>query len=633
MRLPVGKSESSVEMPAAGKRFRGFAARCAALCCFLLTVAGPSDRLQAAPKEQPTPPPPPMPQAQNVSIFRGRTVEIPLRAIGRAPSQLKFLIRTPPKYGRLGEIRFTSRKTAVVTYSHDEKAAAGFDSFTYAVQAIDSAVSAPATIQLAISEEPAALAVVHALDFGRVWVGESREEEVSIRNTGGGTLAGRVIVSEPWRILGSPEYRLARREEKKVRVLFAPTDSGEFAARLAFSHDSRSSVTLSGGAADPLELVPARELELATLPGETVRGGTLTLRNLTAANRIVDISVPDTLEAPEEVSVPAKGESVVELRTKPAFLGGLEDRVDLQSEGYQRSLPLRVFAVPPLLAAEPAALVFEALAVKTPGRRTLVLRNAGGSPARLRLDAPPEILFLPDPNAAVLAPGEKRSFEVELELSSTGDWQGEITITAEGASPLSIPVRASGTGPVPVPPASVRPPEGKRAAPAPSPAFLEEEAGVSYNAIPAIDSVRTTSLSPSSMELAWKKPAPNAVSPLIEYRLIEPSSSGPPKILWKKWQGATFREDAGDVLAVLSNLPPGRSWTLRLSSLDETGRRSAPSSALRLVTPGRPGGAWLWWLAVLGGVAGISGVVIFIRRHRLAEAAADEERLTRLGKN
>jgi hypothetical protein len=636
MRPAVWKSDSPAETRASGgfptPRLASVGVRM--VVAFLLAAFCGGGPLQAAPKEQPTPPPPPMPQVQNVSIFRGRTVEIPLRAIGRAPSQLKFLIRTAPKYGRLGEIRFTSRKTAVITYHHDEKAAAGYDSFTYAVQAVDSAVSAPATVHLAISEEPAALAVVHTLDFGRLWVGESREEEISIRNTGGGSLAGRLIVSEPWRILGSPEYRLARREEKKVRILFTPTDAGEFAARLVFSHDSRSSVTLSGGAADPLEFEPAREVELSAAPGQTQRTGTLTIRNLTSTDRVVEVSAPEAIEVPEEVSVPAKGEAAVDLRTRAGFLGGLEDRIDLQSDGYQRSLPLRVFAVPPLLTAEPATLDFGVLPVKSPSRRTLVVRNAGGSPARLRIDAPPEILLLPDPNAAVLAPGEKRSFEVELEISSPGVWKKNITFTTERAAALNIPVQASGTG-AGLEQADREPrrtPAGPAAA-APVPSILpEENAGEPFNAIPAISPVRTSSLSPTSIELTWKKPAPNAVSPLIEYRQIEPSASGPPKIRWIKWQGASFREESGNVVAVLANLPRGRSWSLRISSLDETGRRSAPSSTLRLVTPRAPGIPWLWWVLGILGAAAVACAVTLIRRQRQTEAAADEERLSRLGK-
>lgn len=590
--------------------------------------------VQAAPKEPPAPPPPPMPQAQNITIFRGRTVEIPLRAIGRASNQLKFLVRTPPKHGRLGEIQFTSRKTAVVTYYHDEKSTAAYDSFTYAVQGLDTAVSAPGTVNIAISEEPPALSVIHSLDFGEAWVGEKRSEEIVIRNTGGGSLAGRMIVSEPWRILGSPEFRLARKEEKKVRLLFAPADAGEFSARLLFSHDPRSSVTLSGGAQMPLELVPAVELLLAAEPGKTDRTARLAIRNRTQADRLVEISLPEQVLGPEEISVPANGEMSIDLKTKSGFLGALEDRLDLQSEGFQRSVPIRVSPVPPLLKFEPAAgLDFEVIPLKTPFRRSLTLRNDGGTPARLRIDAPKEALLIPDPNAAVLAPGEKRAFEVEFELSGEGPYQQAITIEGDGSLPaVSIPLKARGIASPEEPKQvnanhpSVRPDIPSSLPPGIEQTDLQEV----FSAVPQIGKIESKALSRKSIELRWKKPAANAVSTLIEYRSLEKSAAGTPVARWNKWQGAAFREENGEVVALLSNLPPGGTWYLRFVSLDETSRRSRPSDTLRLITPNAPPTKWIWWVVTLA-LAGILAYCIhLIRRQRAAEAQADAERLSKL---
>jgi hypothetical protein len=589
---------------------------------------------QAAPKELPTPPPPPMPQVQNVTMFRGRTVEIPLRAIGRAPSQLKFLIRTKPKSGRLGEIQFTSRKTAVVTYYHDEKSSAAYDSFTYAVQAVDTAVSAPGVVHIAISEEPPALSVIHTLDFGQVWMGEKRTEEIVIRNTGGGSLAGRMIVSEPWKILGSPEYRLGRREEKKVRLQFAPADPGEFTARLLFSHDPRSSVTLSGGAEAPLEFEPEREVELTAAFGTSVRLGRLTLRNRTAADRLVEISLPEQVLGSEEVTVPAEGELNLDLRTKADFLGALEDRIDLQSEGFQRSLTLRVFAVPPLLRYEPAnGLDFGTVGVKSPVRRPLTLRNEGGSPVRLRMEAPQEARVIPDPNSVVLAPGEKRNFEVECEVMKDGPFQGEITLGSDGSPERQkIPVRARGIAAPAQPEAPTPPGAGVRSEVAD---VLPRTPGGSstpetFSEIPAVGKITTTALSRKAIEFRWKKPAPNAVSSLIEFRSVEKDGSGRPVTRWNKWQGAAMREEGGETIAVLGNLPPGGTWYLRVLTLDETGRRSRPSEIVRLTTPNAPQVYWIWWLAGLA-VAGLVGyVVMLVRRRREAEAQADADRLSKI---
>jgi hypothetical protein len=155
-----------------------------------------------------------MAQPQDLSIFRGRSIEVPLRAQGRTPGQLKFLIRSRPSKGRLGEIRTTGPKSGVITYTH-ESADDGADSFTFAVQAMDSPVSAAAAISIAVLEEPPALSVVHSVDFGRVLLGETSEQQVVLRNSGGGMLTGRMDVSPPWAILGSSEYRLGRNQNKR----------------------------------------------------------------------------------------------------------------------------------------------------------------------------------------------------------------------------------------------------------------------------------------------------------------------------------------------------------------------------------------------------------------------------------
>ncbi|MEI6338831.1 MAG: hypothetical protein WCQ57_09655, partial [Verrucomicrobiota bacterium] len=115
-----------------------------------------------APKEPPPAPAPPMAQSQNLSIYRGRSMEIPLRAVGRAPSQLRFIIRAQPEHGKLGEIRFTGPKSAVVTYTQNETGGADGDAVTFAVQAADTAVSAPAQVRIVITEEPPALSVIHS---------------------------------------------------------------------------------------------------------------------------------------------------------------------------------------------------------------------------------------------------------------------------------------------------------------------------------------------------------------------------------------------------------------------------------------------------------------------------------------
>lgn len=591
--------------------------------------------LQAAPREMPTPPPPPMPQAQAITTFRGRTVEIPLRAIGRAPGQLKFLIRTRPKFGRLENLQLTGRKTARITYFHDEQNSAAFDSFTYAVQAIDSAVSAPGTVSIAISEEPPALSVVHALDFGKLWVGTSREEDLTIRNSGGGVLSGRIIVSEPWQVLGSADYRLARHEERIVRVVFAPSESGELTTRMLFSHDPRSTVTLSGEGAAPLEFNPPKEVALTLEKEKTTRTGTLRVLNRTPTDRIVELSLPEKVEGPDEVTVPAGGETSILLRTAPDFLGPLEASIQATSEGFVHHQPVRVFAVPALLRTEPDHLDFAKIPVRDPQSRPFTLRNEGGVAARLRVEVPPEIQILPDPGTAVLVPGESRTFEARLELTAPGPFQKSIQVDDPSIQPLTLPVTALGISPAARQGTAQRP-----AAPATPPLPTTEtlsdtspgEPAASFNSIPPVQKVDSHAVSKKSLELRWKKPAPNAVSTLLEYRQIEETNPNDLPIRWVKWEGASVRQEGNETVVLLSNLPPNRTWHLRIVSLDETGRRSRPSETIRLTTPPAPRPAWIRWLSVPAVIAVAAWILAFIRRSRRAEDAADAARLDKITK-
>jgi hypothetical protein len=400
-------------------------------------LAGPA--LQAAPKELPVSPPP-MAQPQSLSIFRGRSVEVPLRAQGRTPGQLKFLLRSPPSKGRLGEIRVTGPKTATVEYTHDDTSE-GSDSFTFAVQAVDSPVSAAAQITISVSEEPPALSVVHSVEFGTVQVGETREEQITLRNSGGGVLAGRMDAPPPWKILGAAEYRLGRNQERKVRILCAPDEEQEYSGKLTFSDDARSAVELSASAISPFEFDPSREIELASQDGDVLRSGDVVIRNRTSRDRTVEISVPSEIAAPDQVIVPAGEEKRIALHTLPEFLGASEGVLSFESEGFRRSIPLRVFALQPVLRIEPReGLDFGDIEPHKRYKGFLRIKNEGGSTARLQATTPKDILLVPDPNTAVLQPGEMRVFEVKLEASSIGDYRSQIVIDSGGGKPISIGV-------------------------------------------------------------------------------------------------------------------------------------------------------------------------------------------------
>ena len=597
--------------------------RCRRYLVLFALLAGAS--LQAEPKDPPLVPPP-MAQPQSLSIFRGDNIEVPLRAQGRAPSQLKFLIRSYPSKGRLGEIRLIGPKSAEVTYFHDGTSE-GSDAFTFAVQAIDSPVSAAAPITVSISEEPPTLSVVKAVDFGTMEVGTAREEEIILKNSGGGELEGEMEVPPPWRIVGSKEYRLGRKQEGTVRIVCSPSEPQEYAGKLVFSHDARLAVDLSANAISPFALSPAREIELTSQDSGTLRFADMAVRNRTTRDRTLRITVPAELAAPNSIVVPAGGEQRIALQTKPGFLGALETTMTLESEGFKQSLPVRVFALPASLHIEPReGLDFREIEPRQRYRGFLRVKNEGGSLARLQAKIPLEVLLVPDPNAAVLQPGETRVFEVAFEVSSPGSYRSEITIGSSGAKPVTIPIVGN-----PLPQngeAKKISTDALSSAIKPTPAASEAEPA--SGTAPAVKGLRILKADGRVFEFGWDRPQTEPVAWIVQQRHLEITSAGPPKTVWRDLNNAQFFEVGNLIGARFENLAPGQIWFLRIISIDEQGRRSAPSPTFMMTSPPAKSQTFGRTLLVLLAAGGAVLVVLKSRERRQAEASEQSEQIARL---
>jgi hypothetical protein len=588
-----------------------------ALLAGVAVQAGPKDSLVV---------PPPMAQPQSVSIFRGRSVDVPLRAQGRAPGQLKFLIRSLPSKGRLGEIRLTGPKSAEVTYIHDGTSK-GSDSFTFAVQAMDSPVSAAAPITITISEEPPALSVVKSIDFGTLEVGTTREKQIVVQNTGGGILEGRMEVSPPWKVIGSIEYRLGRNQRRNVRLLCAPNEQQDYSGRLVFSHDARELVELTASAISPFEFDPSREIELSSRDAGALRSGGVVIRNRTARDRTLEISVPPEIVSPAQVFVAAGQEKKVALHTQPAFLGALEGEVKFDSEGFRRSIPVRVFALQPVLRIEPReGLDFGEIELRRQHKGFLRIKNEGGSAARLRARVPREILLVPDPNAAVLQPGETRVFEVAFEASSPGGYRSEIIVESGRGKPVSIPV----SGQVGSRPAEAKKVPTAALSSAARPAAAAPESPQPPSSIPAVKEIKVLRASNRLFEVGWDRPASDPAAWIVQQRQLEVAGAAPPKVTWRDLTNVRFFERNGMVGARFENLVPGQVWFLRVVSIDEQGRRSAPSPTFMMSSaPAKDHTLLRGILVLLVAGAGVFGFLVF-RQRRQAEASKQTAHIARI---
>jgi hypothetical protein len=236
-------------------------------------------------------------------------------------------------------------------------------------------------------------------------------------------------------------------------------------------------------------------------------------------------------------------------------------------------------------------------------------------------------LLVPDPNSAVLQPGETRVFEVAFEASSAGDYRSEIVIESGAGKPASILVAAQiGPQPVEAPKVSTTTLDPAARLPARAPEYGEPS-----SLIPAVKEIRVLRASNRVFEFGWDKPVKNPVAWIVQQRQLEVTSADePPKAVWRDLANVRFFEQNDMIGARFENLAPGQVWFLRVLSIDQQGRRSAPSSTFMMSSaPAKDYTLVRGVVLLLALAAGVFGLFTFSRR-RQAEAAEQAEQIARI---
>lgn len=360
-------------------RWRSFFTLPTALACLGVAVGGTVVLPRAAWADyKVTAGRPPSAADRVVRVPAGGSVEIALGGRGSPRQSLQFLLRSAPAHGDLGEVRLTGRDTALVTYQHRADPnvgwAAGSDSFTYAVRAEGSAVSAAATVRIEIVEAAPRLIVsgvrgsdgrmigvgerenepLRLLDFGAVTVGQVAQRDLTLQNVGGGIAAGRLEPPAPWEIeeVAAPggaekathAYRLAHGERQRVSLIFRPGVARRFEGtlRLGGSSAARGSVDetvvqLAGtGLPEPVPVSPspvataaANEVAATPQPTTAARAGAEDPERqaqipsqpsaVVAASPTAAASAPPPVRSVVESSAPSR--NVATVSNRPPILG------------------------------------------------------------------------------------------------------------------------------------------------------------------------------------------------------------------------------------------------------------------------------------------------------------------------
>jgi hypothetical protein len=597
-------------------RFRDKTSPMIALLAFLCQVVAYGADKEAVPV------PPPMPKSLTVSTAIGRPVEIPLSIGGRIVEPMSVMIRKPPRLGRLGDVRRTGRSTAAVLYTPDPGAGQGEDRFTFAAQSNDSPVSAAATVRIELIEEPPCPEFPEELDFGTVFLGDTVEKKIVIRNSGGGIASWLIKPNPPWNIAGSGSYKLAGGRETIMRLVFAPAEERDFRDRIQMAADSKSVLAVSGAGVSPVSW--AKEGIVFT-PQDRGKGTTeMKVNNQTPDERTLMIEWPEFLKAPGETVIPPSGAAVLQVQV----VGG--PQVNFQGEATARSgnfvgrIPIRIYPAPAKLETNPErVLKLGGHSENGPQKNQFLVRNTGGSDAPLEILAPAELHITPDSRDLILRAGQDQVFEVELHSAEPAPRKIRIQ------SPACEPIELSVESPASQQSKSSLPVENFLSLPQKpleSPAMVPSLPG----RIPSLEMPEIVSSDPHEIVLKWKSPSPGGSDFRIERRTIVEGSNGGVAFNWIPWQGAKITTADGIATAHLEKLAANSQWTIHLVPLDENGVPGQPSPAFQIATKTITRLRIPWWVWLLPAGALAYAAVRFWRGRQMLLQIKDNERIARL---
>ena len=573
-------------------------------------------------KKEEIPVPPPMAKPLEISAYVGRPTEIHLTIGGRIAEPMTVLIRKPPRLGSLGELKRTGRGTAEVLYTPDPKVGSGTDSFSFAAKSVDSPVSAAATVLIRLVEEAPLVQYPQELDFGAVFLGDTVEKNVAVRNTGGGIAFWQIKPNPPWRIGGSGSYKVAGGEESILHLVFAPTEERDFRDRIQMAPDPKSVLAVSGSGISP---VSWNKEGIVFTPKQRETGRMeWKVENLTPEERKLTVEWPEVLKAPKETTIAPNGSSVLQIEVAGDLNLNYVGEAAVGSGNFRGRIPIRIFPAPAKLDIKPEkVLKLDGAPKDIPRKGQFVVKNIGGSDAPVEILTPPDILVTPNSHDMILRAGQEQAFEVQTENREQDQWNVRIQ------SPACEPVELSVEAPVSKPRAASLPVEHFLGIPR-KPAESSGRAASVPGGVSPIEKVTILSAEPHEIVLTWKLPPSGTSDFRVERRSIAPGADGGVAVTWVPWQGGRLSCGSGMATARLERLPANNMWTIHIVPLDERGIAGQPSQAIQIATPPlkRSPIPWWVWIAPLAALAMV--IARLWRKYQSGLQAGDNERIARL---
>jgi hypothetical protein len=366
---------------------------------------------------------------------------VPLRAISPQGYDVKFEILSQPRSGSLSGPQRNSKASVSYFYTHDGKKNSSQDSFRFKCKSGPQKAWGYAKATILVEEPPARFtADVSSLDFGSVFLGESRTKPVRIKNAGGGRLQGRLKVSAPWSFAGLGDITLPEGETQKILITFAPISTDTQRGTLAFESGSKPfpEITLEGVGESRFEAPEIAAFEQRIGANEL----RIPITNRTAASLLINIHCPPPLAAPDAISLAPEstGELLLKLPARP--FAEKNSLVTLSDGAATRDIRIQLPPAPSLLQWEINGK--KQLGVKSPGRidaLTARLHNAGSATASavLRVSGDGISLAPGQPSNLTIAPGESGTVNATWKFPETpGPVEVVLVAQTDGLPPLQI---------------------------------------------------------------------------------------------------------------------------------------------------------------------------------------------------
>jgi hypothetical protein len=530
-------------------------------------------------------PPPPIPR--KVTIDRGQQVTIPLAVYGAGAENMQFIIRALPKVGRLSPVQVTGEMTAAVTYFVPEDTLAFQDQFTYAVRTADG-VSAAVPVVISIAEAaglPPRLVVPGSLDMEPIRPGEKSTITVAIKNAGGGFAEGELSVPPPWKIEGSPEFRLGGGSKTDFTVSYSGGEIGQHKADITYGRGYRVSTTLNVAVLQPFTITPAL-LELVAKPGVATRTGQVRLKNEGTEPMMVSIKHGGKLLTESSITVPGRDSATLAVFVEPGEVGEIQDRLVLKSGNWSGEVPVISSALGPIVSCKEKSVVFGDATTERTVEKKITVENSGGKGIALKFNTTGP--FRTDPTSVALKPKSAVSISVLCKAETEGPVEGKLSIVGEGTDivlDLSADVKA-------VAPVAVKPVAKVNAAQAEGlPVSVEnsEVPAVAAAQLPTPSGAaelpnmlgKVRSVKPTSAVIEWQSSVKSGHRAQERLVFAAPGTPGGIRTEWRDI-AAQFSQDGGRQLCEIRGLRPKSIRTIRILVGDVV------ECTVNVVTPAKP---------------------------------------------